>query len=87
MLTCAQATRLISDALDVNLSLRQRVSLRLHLLICSGCTNFRKQARWLQQLAGRYADGRAASAPPVAGDHKPAGENKPTGEDKPTEQS
>lgn len=70
MLTCAQATRLISDAQDMQLSLRQRVALRLHLLICRGCANFRKHAHWLRQLAGHYADGRAAGAPPAAGEDK-----------------
>ena len=85
MLTCAQATRLISDALDVQLSLRQRVSLRVHLWICRGCANFRTQARWLKQLAGHYADGRAAGAPAADDDVSRSDNAGPTSDDKPSE--
>lgn len=85
MLTCAHATRLISDGLDVELTLRQRVSLRVHLWICSGCANFRKQARWLQQLAGHYADGQAASAALSADDTSRTDTAEPTGDDKPSD--
>ena len=72
MLTCEQASRLISDALDVRLSLRQRVGLRVHLLVCRGCANFRRQAHWLRVLAGSYADGRGAGAAHLPSDDAPA---------------
>jgi hypothetical protein len=56
-LTCKQATALISQGHDRTLSLRERVTLRLHLLICDACSHFVRQSafirRAMQRLAGR----------------------------------
>ena len=41
MLSCKQASRLISQSLDRPLSWRERFSLRLHLVLCDMCTQFR----------------------------------------------
>lgn len=60
MLTCKEATRLSSEALDRDLSLRERLSLRMHLMMCSGCTNFEEQMRHLRQITRRYASGEAS---------------------------
>lgn len=43
MLKCKQATELMSQSQDRNLTLHERTRLRLHLFICSGCANFNKQ--------------------------------------------
>ena len=43
MLTCKQASQLISTSLDKPLSLRERLSLKLHLLICKYCVRFSQQ--------------------------------------------
>lgn len=48
MLTCRQATQLISEKSDRRLSLRERVQLALHLAVCSACRAFQEQ---LQALA------------------------------------
>ena len=37
MMNCKEATQLMSQRLDRNLSFRERLGLRLHLLICRGC--------------------------------------------------
>ena len=55
MLTCKEATQLVSQGLDRRLGLRARVALRLHLLICDGCTHFRKQAAFLRKAMRRLA--------------------------------
>ena len=47
MLTCKQASQLISQSLDHPLSLSNRIKLRFHLLICGACSRFKKQ---LEQL-------------------------------------
>ena len=57
MLTCEQATRLISDGMERPLGWRERAGLRVHLWICTGCTNFVRQTQLLRQLARRYARG------------------------------
>jgi hypothetical protein len=47
MLTCKQASQLISQSLDHPLSLSNRIQLRFHLLICDACNRFRKQLKRL----------------------------------------
>lgn len=47
MLTCRQATAQASDHLDGHLSLRARLSLRMHLLMCVHCRRFWRQFRTL----------------------------------------
>lgn len=47
MLTCSEATRLLSDQLDRPLSRTQLFALKLHVLMCKGCRNFGEQIRFL----------------------------------------
>lgn len=49
MLKCKEATRLMSQAQDCALSGSERLSLTLHLAICGGCRNFRRQIAFLRQ--------------------------------------
>ncbi|MEQ1589471.1 MAG: zf-HC2 domain-containing protein [Gallionella sp.] len=56
MLNCKQASELLSQALDRNISLREKVLLRLHLLICHGCSNFSKQMRVMRQVCRGYLE-------------------------------
>lgn len=49
MLSCKDATRLLSEAQDRKLGLSERMSLEIHLAICHGCNNFGKQMRFLRQ--------------------------------------
>lgn len=53
MMNCKQATELLSQAQDRPLSLGERLGLRLHLLICTGCSNFRRQLEVLRQACRR----------------------------------
>lgn len=43
IISCKHASQLISKALDQRLSFFERLSLRLHLLICDVCSRFRQQ--------------------------------------------
>ncbi len=43
MLTCQQASQLISHSLDHPLSWYELMQLRLHLMMCGACNRFRKQ--------------------------------------------
>ena len=57
MLNCKETTHLISMGLDRKLSLRQRMNLRLHLLMCSACSAYQKQINMLNRLIRRrFAD-------------------------------
>lgn len=60
MVSCREATRLMSDALDRPVTLRERMGLRLHLAFCRGCRNFEKHMAFLRRacrsLVERDAD-------------------------------
>jgi predicted anti-sigma-YlaC factor YlaD len=56
MLSCKQATRLVSQGLDRELGFTERVRLRIHLAICDGCTNFGKQVALLRQAMAKLAE-------------------------------
>ncbi|GAC1606971.1 MAG: hypothetical protein NVS3B2_15310 [Ramlibacter sp.] len=61
MLNCKEVTELCSQEMERNLQLPERMSLGMHLLMCSGCSNFRKQMQALRHAMRRYADGAAIS--------------------------
>jgi len=50
---CQEAAQLISRGMDEHLPWWQRSGLRLHLLICDACTNFRRQVRLLRAAVRR----------------------------------
>jgi len=56
ILTCKEASRLVSQGLDRRLGLAERLALRLHLLVCDGCTNFSRQAAFLRRTLSRLAE-------------------------------
>jgi len=58
MLSCKEASRLVSQGLDRRLGFAERLGLRLHLLICDGCTNFSKQVAFIRKAMARLADPR-----------------------------
>lgn len=59
MLSCKEVARVCSDELERPLRLGERAALRLHLMMCSGCTNYRRQMQTLRQVTQAYAEGRA----------------------------
>lgn len=61
MLNCKEVTELCSQEMERALGLRERMSLGAHLMMCSGCSNFRRQMAALRKIAREYAGGRAAS--------------------------
>lgn len=56
MLNCKQASELMSQSQDRDISLRERLSLRLHLLFCHGCRNFSSQLQLMRAACRRYLD-------------------------------
>ena len=56
MLTCKEASRLVSQGLDRRLGLLERIRVRVHLAICDSCTNFKKQMDFLRQAMARLAE-------------------------------
>lgn len=53
---CREASRLMSEGLDRELGTLERARLRLHLSMCDGCTNFRKQVTIMRDAVRRWSD-------------------------------
>lgn len=69
MLNCIDATRLLSEERERPLTMKERMALGMHTMMCSGCRNFGKQMHILSLAAKVYAkrpnDGEnAPSVPP-----------------------
>jgi hypothetical protein len=53
-LTCKDASRLISEGMDRNLSFAEKLALRLHIAICEACKRFTKQVNFMRQAMKTY---------------------------------
>ncbi|MDT8399861.1 MAG: hypothetical protein RQ899_14740 [Pseudomonadales bacterium] len=63
MINCEHVTRLSSEQQERRLSLRERLVLKLHTLMCRGCRNFDRQLPLLRQAARHYAGRRDGQHP------------------------
>ncbi len=50
MLSCQRATELIDKKSVVELSLKEKVMLRMHTSMCDACTAYQKQSKTLDKL-------------------------------------
>lgn len=50
MLTCKDVSKLVSESFDRELSIRQRVGVQFHLMMCSLCRTFQKQTLQLREV-------------------------------------
>jgi len=72
MLSCQQASELLSQGLDRRLTVTERMGVRIHLLMCRLCTQYEKQLRFVCQASRRFsnemeqADQETARLPPEA---------------------
>jgi len=55
LISCKDASRLISQMQDGDLPFGQRLRVRLHLLFCDACTQFERQVRYLRDVMRRYS--------------------------------
>ncbi len=53
--TCKEVTRMASEAMERKLSLRQRLDMKLHLLICSWCMRYLKQLQFMHDAVRQHA--------------------------------
>ena len=56
MLTCKDVSHLLSQTLDQPLPRMKRIELRIHLWLCSACSNFDKQLKFLRHAVSRLDD-------------------------------
>ncbi|MEK9712851.1 MAG: zf-HC2 domain-containing protein [Thalassolituus sp.] len=63
MLSCEQATRLMSERQERPLSFSEKASLKLHTSICTGCREFGRQMDDLRKLlSGQKPENKADSS-------------------------
>ena len=55
MLTCKDVSKLVSESLEHELPFRQRLGMRIHLMMCSLCRKYNRQALLLRELFRRMA--------------------------------
>jgi hypothetical protein len=56
LISCKQASRLVSQAQDRPLGRWEGMLLRLHLAACAGCTRFAEQVRFLREAMTKYRE-------------------------------
>lgn len=54
MKTCKEAHRLVIEGQDRQLSLMERIALRVHLMMCGACRRFEAQMDFLRQALRRF---------------------------------
>lgn len=57
MISCKEATRLLSQAQDRDLGVGERTVMRMHTWVCVGCRNFGQQLGFLRQATRAFARG------------------------------
>ncbi len=65
MLRCREISKLVSESMDRQLPLGQRMQLRMHLMLCRLCAGFARQTHLLRRAAKQESERSAAdvSAP------------------------
>lgn len=56
MLSCKDVSRLLSEAQERRLGLWERFNLKVHLMMCRGCTQFHKQLEFISTAMRRFRE-------------------------------
>ena len=56
LISCKEASRLVSRREEAPLSFGQRILLRLHLSICIACTRFERQVHFLRTAMQKFRE-------------------------------
>jgi len=71
MMSCEEATRLMSEQQERPLKLREKAGLTMHTAICSGCREFGRQMHTLRDLIRRdYSASNDSDSEPSDSDKK-----------------
>jgi hypothetical protein len=54
--TCRETSALLSQTQDRKLTLFERVGLRLHLVVCTGCRQLERQLAFMRSAVKRYLE-------------------------------
>lgn len=55
MLSCKEVTQWISESLDQGLPLHLRIGMKIHLLMCKFCSQYRRQILFLRDIIYHYS--------------------------------
>ncbi|MBD2839356.1 zf-HC2 domain-containing protein [Pseudomonas sp. JM0905a] len=66
MLTCKELVARSSDLLDGELSFRERMAMRRHLMLCRNCRRFIKQMKLTQAVVRFMTDSQGAEVDDLA---------------------
>jgi hypothetical protein len=56
MLSCRDVSKLLSQSRERRLGFWERLGLQMHLAMCKGCSNVRKQLDFISAAMRRYRD-------------------------------
>ena len=56
MLRCREISKLVSESMERDLPLRQRLQVRMHLMMCRLCSGFARQIRLLRRIAREHPE-------------------------------
>jgi hypothetical protein len=56
MRSCREISALVSQGLDKKLGFGERLAIGMHVMLCSRCRNFQRQAQFIREAARRYAE-------------------------------
>ena len=65
--TCRDMSRLVSESIDRTLPISTRITLRLHLMICTACAEYRRQLRQIRQALLHSATKSEEQNPHISG--------------------
>ena len=54
MLNCKEISKLVSESLEQKLPLRTRMTVKMHLMMCSMCRTYQKQTLLLREAVRAY---------------------------------
>ena len=69
--TCHEVHRLVSEGQDRDLSVVEKIRVRLHLVVCDACTTFNAQMRFLRKAMHRFEIPADAPTTPAPSSAKP----------------
>jgi hypothetical protein len=56
VLSCKEITQLVSESLDRRLPLRQRLAIRVHILLCTLCNRYRRHLLFIRDAVRLHPD-------------------------------
>ncbi|MEJ2529617.1 MAG: zf-HC2 domain-containing protein [Gammaproteobacteria bacterium] len=54
-MNCKQATQQVSQKQDRTLSIKEQLTLRFHLAMCSGCRNYNRQIKLIRKACSHIS--------------------------------